>query len=186
MNIKELIKNNKYLCNSDNKNFMEIRGLKDNKLSICNQGGGFVKTIDIDNGSFINDIVNEKIKFTNNMPLEWKRVKLYFDHFLVKEKEEYKLKYFIEGYVTINKWNGWSMPMVELDQIKKFNEIQKKTSDSKDYTSFKIIDDKNISYRDENEEDIITIERSEFECNGKTIKAFDVSNGWTWSEEEIN
>ena len=177
MNIKELIKNNKYLCNSDNKNFMEIQGLKDNKLSICRQGGGFVKTIDIDNGSFINDVINEKIKFTNNMPLEWKRVKLYFDHF---EDD------FIIGYVTINKWNGWSMPMVELDQIKKFNEIQAKTLDTQSSSIFKIIDDKNISIREFDEDDIFTIERSEFECNSKTIKAFDVSNGWTWSEEEIN
>ena len=35
-------------------------------------------------------------------------------------------------------------------------------------------------------DEIITIERSEFNCNEKTIKAFDVSMGWTWSEEEIN
>ena len=186
MNIKELIKNNKYLCNSDNKNFMEIQGLKDNKLSICNQGGGFVKTIDIDNGSFIDDVINEKIKFTNNMPLEWKRVKLYFDHFGEMKNGEWVLNHFIEGYVTINKWNGWSMPMVELDQIKKFNEIQAKTLDTQSSSIFKIIDDKNISIREFDEDDIFTIERSEFKCNGKTIKAFDVSNGWTWSEEEIN
>ena len=31
MNIKELIKNNKYICNSDNKNYMEITEFKDNK-----------------------------------------------------------------------------------------------------------------------------------------------------------
>ena len=48
MNIKELIKNNKYICNSDNKNYMEITEFKDNKISICPQGGGFVKSIDID------------------------------------------------------------------------------------------------------------------------------------------
>mgnify|MGYP003625951188 FL=1 len=186
MNIKELIKNNKYICNSDNKNYMEITEFKDNKISICPQGGGFVKTIDIDNGSFIDDIVNEKIKFTNNMPLEWKRVKLYFDHFGEMKNGEWVLNHFIEGYVTINKWNGWSMPMVELDQIKKFNEIQAKTLDTQSSSIFKIIDDKNISIREFDEDDIFTIERSEFECNSKTIKAFDVSNGWTWSEEEIN
>jgi len=38
MNIKELIKNNKYICNSDNKNYMEITEFKDNKISICPQG----------------------------------------------------------------------------------------------------------------------------------------------------
>ena len=60
MNIKELIKNNKYICNSDNKNYMEITEFKDNKISICPQGGGFVKSIDIDNGKFIDDVVSKK------------------------------------------------------------------------------------------------------------------------------
>ena len=46
--------------------------------------------------------------------------------------------------------------------------------------------DENISIKDFNEDDIITFERSEFNCNGKTIKAFDVYMCWTWSEEEIN
>ena len=66
MNIKELIKNNKYICNSDNKNYMEITEFKDNKISICPQGGGFVKSINIDNGKFIDDVVSEnnsKINF---------------------------------------------------------------------------------------------------------------------------
>jgi len=54
-----------------------------------------------------------------------------------------------------------------------------------DFAIFKIIDDENISIRDFNEDEIITLERSEFNVNGKTIKAFDVSLGWTWSEEEI-
>jgi predicted Zn-dependent protease with MMP-like domain len=76
--------------------------------------------------------------------------------------------------------------MVELDQIKKFNQIQKKTMDCEPTSIFKIIDDENISIRDFNEDEIITLERSEFSVNGKTIKAFDVSLGWTWSEEEIN
>jgi hypothetical protein len=66
MNIKELIKNNKYMCNSNNDHYMEITELKDNKMSICPQGGGFVKSIDINNQSFIDDVRNEKIKFTNS------------------------------------------------------------------------------------------------------------------------
>jgi len=189
MNIKELIKNNKYICNSDNKNYMEITEFKDNKISICPQGGGFVKSINIDNGKFIDDVVSEKIKFTNDMPMVWKKVKLFHDHWLsdsVNENGEYTIKHYIEGYVTNHKWNGWSIPMVELDQIKKFNQIQKKTMDCEPTSIFKIIDDENISIRDFNEDEIITLERSEFSVNGKTIKAFDVSLGWTWSEEEIN
>ena len=46
-----------------------------------------------------------------------------------------------------------------------------------------------MQFQDErmfDEDEWITIEKSEFEVNGKTIKAFDVSLGWTWSEEEIN
>ena len=189
MNIKELIKNNKYMCSSNNDHYMEITELKDNKMSICPQGGGFVKSIDIDNGKFIDDVVSEKIKFTNDMPMEWKKVKLFHDHWLsdsVNENGEYTIEHYIEGYVTNHKWNGWSIPMVELDQIKKFNEIQVKTEYRDDFAIFKIIDDENISIRDFNEDEIITLERSEFNVNGKTIKAFDVSMGWTWSEEEIN
>ena len=121
MNIKELIKNNKYICNSDNKNYMEITEFKDNKISICPQGGGFVKSIDIDNGKFIDDVVSEKIKFTNDMPMEWKKVKLYHDHWIADNRID--LAHYIEGFVHEYKWNGWSMPMVELDQIKKFNEL---------------------------------------------------------------
>jgi len=189
MNIKELIKNNKYMCSSNNDHYMEITELKDNKMSICPQGGGFVKSIDINNQSFINDVKNEKIKFTNSFPMKWKKVKLYHDHWLsdsVNENGEYTIEHYIEGYVTNHKWNGWSIPMVELDQIKKFNQIQKKTMDGEPTSIFKIIDDENISIRDFNEDEIITLERSEFSVNGKTIKAFDVSMGWTWSEEEIN
>ena len=187
--LSELIKNNKYMCTSDNTNYMEITELKDNKLSICPQGGGFVKSIDINNQSFIDDVRNEKIKFTNSFPMKWKKVKLYHDHWLsdsVNENGEYTIEHYIEGYVTNHKWNGWSIPMVELDQIKKFNQIQKKTMDGEPTSIFKIIDDENISIRDFNEDEIITLERSEFNVNGKTIKAFDVSMGWTWSEEEIN
>ena len=190
MNIKELIKNNKYICNSDNKNYMEITEFKDNKISICPQGGGFVKSIDINNGKFIDDVVSKKIKFTNDMPMIWKKVKLYHDHWLSDETVEVngrvKIEHYIEGYVTNHKWNGWSIPMVELDQIKKFNQIQKKTMDGKPTSIFKIIDNENISIKDFNEDEIITIERSEFNVNGKTIKAFDVSLGWTWSEIKIN
>ena len=180
--LSELIKNNKYMCTSNNDHYMEITKFENNKLSICPQGGGFVKSIDINNQSFIDDVRNEKIKFTNSFPMEWKKVKLYFDHWVLDDGTNH----YIEGYVTDHKWNGWSMPMVELDQIKKFNKIQKATKYMDDFAIFKIIDDKNISIKDYDEDEITIIERSEFNCNGKTIKAFDVSLGWIWSEEEIN
>jgi hypothetical protein len=183
MNIKELIKNNKYICNSDNKNYMEITEFKDNKISICPQGGGFVKSIDIDNGKFIDDIVSEKIKFTNDMPMEWKKVKLYHDHWISNNNE---IEHYIEGYVTQHRWNGWSVPMVELDQIEKFNKIQKKTLDNEPSSIFKIIDEDSIQIKMFDEDDWIGIEASHIDVNNETIKAFDVSMGWTWSEEEIN
>ena len=183
MNIKELITNNKYICNSDNKNYMEITEFKDNKISICPQGGGFVKSIDIDNGKFIDDIVSEKIKFTNDMPMEWKKVKLYHDHWISNNNE---IEHYIEGYVTQHRWNGWSVPMVELDQIEKFNKIQKKTLDNEPSSIFKIIDEDSIQIKMFDEDDWIGIEASHIDVNNETIKAFDVSLGWTWSEEEIN
>ena len=191
MNIKELIKNNKYICNSDNKNYMEITEFKDNKISICPQGGGFVKSIDIDNGKFIDDVVSKKIKFTNDMPMEWKKVKLFHDHWLVDNSPigyngNLPLKYFIVGYVTNHKWNGWSIPMVELDQIKKFNDIQKKTMDGESSSIFKIIDEDSIQIRMFDEDELIGIEASYININNEQIKVFDVSMGWTWSEEEIN
>ena len=58
--------------------------------------------------------------------------------------------------------------------------------DSQSSSIFKVIDKDNISIRMFDEDEWITIEKSEFDVNGKTIKAFDVSLGWTWSEEEIN
>ena len=155
-----------------------------NKISICPQGGGFVKSIDINNGKFINDVISEKIKFTNDMPMEWKKVKLFHDHWVSENNE---IEHYIEGYVTNHKWNGWSIPMVQLDQIVKFNEIQEKTLDSEPSSIFKIIvKDSIICIKMFDEDEWVTIEKSEFDVNGKTIKAFDVSLGWTWSEEEIN
>ena len=106
MNIKELIKNNKFMCTSNNDHYMEITELKDNKMSICPQGGGFVKSIDINNQSFIDDVVSKKIKFTNSFPMEWKKVKLYHDHWVsdnVNKNGVYTIEHYIEGYVTNHK-----------------------------------------------------------------------------------
>ena len=83
------------------------------------------------------------------------------------------------------KWNGWSMPMVELDQIKKFNEIQKKTLDSEPTSIFKIIDEDSIQIKMFDEDDWIGIEAEYIDVNGQTKKVFDISLGWTWSEEDL-
>jgi len=176
--IRQAIKSSKYFYNNENKRYYDISKFEGNKLSICPQGGGFVGSLDITNQSFIKRFLDNKIEFTNQMPFVWKKVKLYHDHWVDD-------KYFIKGYVTEHKWNGWSIPMVELDQIEKFNQIQKKTLDSQSSSIFKIIDKNNISIRMFDEDEWITIESSEINVGGKKLKVFDVSLGWTWSEEDL-
>ena len=180
--IRQAIKSSKYFYNNENKRYYDISKFEGNKLSICPQGGGFVGSLDITNQSFIKRFLNNKIEFTNQMPFVWKKVKLYHDHWI---SDDNKIEHFIEGYVTEHKWNGWSIPMVELDQIKKFNQIQKKTLDSQSSSIFKIIDKDNISIRMFDEDEWVTIESSEINVGGKKLKVFDVSLGWTWSEEGL-
>ena len=180
--IRQAIKSSKYFYNNESKRFFDISNFEGNKLSICPQGGGFVKSINITDQEFINDFKKNKFEFTNQMPFVWKKVKLFHDHWL---SDDNKVEHFIEGYVTEHKWNGWSIPMVELDQIEKFNEIQKKTLDSQSSSIFKIIDKNNISIRMFDEDEWITIESSEINVGGKKLNVFDVSLGWTWSEEDL-
>ena len=180
--IRQAIKSSKYFYNNENKRYYDISKFEGNKLSICPQGGGFVGSLDITNQSFIKRFLDNKIEFTNQMPFVWKKVKLYHDHWV---DDKYFVKYFIKGYVTEHKCNGLSIPMVELDQIEKFNEIQKKTLDSQSSSIFKIIDKNNISIRMFDEDEWITIESSEINVGGKKLKVFDVSLGWTWSEEDL-
>ena len=188
--IRKKIKSSQYLYNKKSKRYFEITKFENNKLSINPQGGGFVKSIDVTQQSFIDDFKKGKFDFKNNMPFEWKKVKLFHDHWLVDNSPigydgNLPLKYFIVGYVTQHKWNGWSIPMVELDQIEKFNEIQKKTMDGESSSIFKIIDKENISIRMFDEDEWVTIESSQINVNGKKLKVFDVSLGWTWSEEVL-
>jgi len=186
--IRQAIKSSKYFYNNENKRYYDISKFEGNKLSICPQGGGFVGSLDITNQSFIKRFLNNKIEFTNQMPFVWKKVKLFHDHWLSDKTDENgiaTIEHYIEGYVTTHKWNGWSIPMVELDQIEKFNEIQKKTMDSQSSSIFKIIDKDNISIRMFDEDEWITIESSEINVGGKKLKVFDVSLGWTWSEEGL-
>jgi hypothetical protein len=75
--------------------------------------------------------------------------------------------------------------MVELDQIEKFNEIQKKTMDGESSSIFKIIDEDSIQIRMFDEDELIGIEASYINVNNKQIKVFDLSLGWTWSEEKL-
>ena len=179
--IRKKIKSSKYFLRENN--YYDISSFKNNILSISPQGGGFVKFIDVTKESFINDFKKGKFNFKNDMPMEWKKVKLFHDHWISDNNE---IEHYIEGYVTNHKWNGWSIPMVELDQIKKFNDIQKKTMDGESSSIFKIIDEDSIQIRMFDEDELIGIEASYININNEQIKVFDVSMGWTWSEEEIN
>lgn len=182
--LRKTINNNRFLFYPKLNLYREIVQLDKNKLSICNQGGGFVKSIDITDQKFLDDIDNGTIVFKLTIPFEFKKVKLFHDHWLGDNEinGERELNHTIEGYVTIQKWNGWSLPYVELNQIKKFNEIQKKTLDSEPTSIFKIISDDTISIIDFNEREEIIIDRESIIVNGKTKKVFDISLGWTWSE----
>ncbi len=176
--IRQKIKSSQFMYNKKSKKYFEITKFENNKLFISPQGGGFVKSIDVTQQSFINDFRKGKFDFKNNMPFVWKKVKLFHDHWI-------EGKHFIEGYVTEHKWNGWSIPMVELDQIEKFNEIQKKTLDSEASSIFRIIDEDSIQIKMFDEDEWVGIEASHIDVNNETIKAFDVSLGWTWSEEDL-
>ena len=107
--IRQAIKSSKYFYNNENKRYYDISKFEGNKLSICPQGGGFVGSLDITNQSFIKRFLDNKIEFTNQMPFVWKKVKLYQDHWV---DDKYFVKYFINGYVTENKWHVLSLPMV--------------------------------------------------------------------------
>jgi hypothetical protein len=185
--IRQLIKKNKYLFKKEKNRYFDINKFEKNKLSINPQGGGFVQSVDITDQNFINDFKNEKIIFKNELPMVYKKVKLYHDHWLSDNHVDGKrdIEHFIEGYVHEYKWNGWSMPMIELDQVKKFNKIQKLTEYDHDHSTFLIKDKNNISIIDFNERDETLIESEVIEVDGKKIKAFDVSLGWTWSEEDL-
>lgn len=184
--IRKKINSSKYFLRENN--YYDISSFKNNILSICPQGGGFVKFIDVTKKSFINDFKKGKFNFKNDMPFVWKKVKLFHDHWLSDKTDENgiaTIEHYIEGYVTTHKWNGWSIPMVEIDQIEKFNEIQKKTMDGQSSSIFKVIDKNNISIRMFDEDEWVTIESSQINVGSKKLKVFDVSLGWTWSEEDL-
>ena len=182
--LRKTINNNRFLFYPKLNLYRQIVQLDKNKLSVCNQGGGFVKSIDITDEKFLEDIDNGTIVFKLTIPFEYKKVKFYHDHWIADNRID--IAYYIEGYASEHKWNGWSIPMVELDQIEKFNEIQKKTLDSEPTSIFKIINEDNIEIKMFDEDDWLKIEAEHIDVNGKTKKVFDISLGWTWSEEDIN
>lgn len=175
--LRKTINNNRFLFYPKLNLYREIVQLDKNKLSVCNQGGGFVKSIDITDQKFLDDIDNGNIVFKLTIPFEFEKVKVFHDHWNDQ---------FITAYTTIQKWNGWSMPFVELSQIKKFNKIQKHNDCKEDTDLFKIISEDQISIIDFNDKEETIIDSQGIIVNGQTKKVFDISLGWTWSEEEIN
>ena len=175
--IRKQVKNNSYLFLKKSDIYLEINNEQKNKLQCSPIGGGFVKNVDITSFDFLLDYEKGNIKFVNEIPKEWDRMKVFHDHWENK---------FIYAYINPrHRWNGWFCPLVELSQIKKFNEIQKATEMSDDYSLFKIIDDNTISIKDYNEDEEIIIKSQDFDIYGTTIKVFDISLGWTWSAERI-
>ena len=192
MNIIEKIKSTKnkngvksYFCLPNFSAYESISEIKDNKLLFTSMGGGFVRSIDLDNPKFVRDVEEGKIIFTDQPPKPiYKKVKLSLDS--IGEIIGYSLQE--------RKWNGWSIVQVELDQVKKLNELAKK-SGMKDHLLFKIVDDDTLTIEEEidfNEETQSTVYESKIiksvsiEVEGKKVKTFDLmSYNWCWSEEEL-
>ena len=192
MNIIEKIKSTKnkngvksYFCLPNFSAYESISEVKENKLLFTSMGGGFVRSIDLDNPQFVRDVEEGKIIFTDQPPKPiYKKVKLSMDS--IGEIIGYSLQE--------RKWNGWSIVQVELDQVKKLNELAKK-SGMKDHLLFKIVDDDTLTIEEEidfNKEtqstvyETNTIKSVSIEVEGKKIKTFDLmSYNWCWSEEEL-
>jgi len=171
--LRKKIKDNNFLFYPKINLYREIRQLDKNKLSVCNQGGGFVKSVDITNEDFLKDVDDGIITFVKNIPLEYSKVKVFHDHWNNQ---------FINAYTTVQRWNGWAMPMVNLTNVKRFNTIQKHNDCKEDTDLFKIISEDKISIIDFNEREEIIIESQLIKVNNKDVKVFDLSLGWTWSE----
>ena len=171
--LRKKIKDNNFLFYPKINLYREIRQLDKNKLSVCNQGGGFVKSVDITNEDFLKDIDDGIITFVKNIPLEYSKVKVFHDHWNNQ---------FINAYTTVQRWNGGAMPMVNLANIKRFNTIQKHNDCKEPTDLFKIISEDKISIIDFNDREETIIESQLIKVNGKDVKVFDLSLGWTWSE----
>ena len=192
-NIIEKIKSTKnkngvksYFCLPDFSAYNSISEVKDNRLFFTAMGGGFVRSIDLDNPKFVRDVEEGKIIFTDQPPKPiYKKVKLSLDS--IGEIIGYSLQE--------RKWNGWSIVQVELDQVKKLNELYVKSGLGDHTTVFKVVDDDTLTIEEEidfNEETQSTVFESKIikseliEVEGKKVKTFDLmSYNWCWSEEEL-
>ena len=192
-NIIEKIKSTKnkngvksYFCMSDFSAYRSISEVKENRLFFTLMGGGFVQSFDLDNPKFVKEVEEGKVIFTDQPPKPiYKKVKLSLDS--IGEIIGYSLQE--------RKWNGWSIVQVELDQVKKFNELAKKSGLGNNTTIFKIVDDDTLTIEEEidfNEETQSTVYESKIikseliEVEGKKVKTFDLmSYNWCWSEEEL-
>ena len=192
-NIIEKIKSTKnkngvksYFCLPDFSAYNSISEVKDNRLFFTAMGGGFVRSIDLDNPKFVRDVKEGKIIFTDQPPKPiYKKVKLSLDS--IGEIIGYSLQE--------RKWNGWSIVQVELDQVKKLNELYVKSGLGDHTTVFKVVDDDTLTIEEEidfNEETQSTVFESKIikseliEVEGKKVKTFDLmSYNWCWSEEEL-
>jgi len=193
MNILEKIKSTKnkngvksYFCMSDFSAYRSISEVKNNRLFFTLMGGGFVQSFDLDNPKFVKEVKEGKVIFTDQPPKPiYKKVKLSLDS--IGEIIGYSLQE--------RKWNGWSIVQVELDQVKKFNELSVKSGLGNNTTIFKIIDDDTLTIEEEidfNEEtqstvyETNTIKSVSIEVEGKKVKTFDLNScNWCWSEEEL-
>ena len=192
-NIIEKIKSTKnkngvksYFCMSDFSAYRSISEVKENRLFFTLMGGGFVQSFDLDNPKFVKEVEEGKVIFTDQPPKPiYKKVKLSLDS--IGEIIGYSLQE--------RKWNGWSIVQVELDQVKKFNELSVKSGLGDHTTVFKIIDDDTLTIEEEidfDEETKSTIYGSNIiksvsiEVEGKKVKTFDLNScNWCWSEEEL-
>jgi len=192
-NIIEKIKSTKnkngvksYFCLPNFSAYESISEVKENRLFFTAMGGGFVHSIDLDNPKFVRDVKEGKVIFTDQPPKPiYKKVKLSLDS--IGEIIGYSLQE--------RKWNGWSIVQVELDQVKKFNELSVKFGLGDHTTVFKIVDEDTLTIEEEidfNEEtqstvyETNTIKSKLIEVEGKKVKTFDLNScNWCWSEEEL-
>lgn len=188
INILEIVTNKKYFYDTDTKsNYRNISEIKDNRLFFTNYGGGFVRSVSLENNDFVKAIEEKKITFTNDEPFDEYHIgKIYLECYEGGKPFDY-----VEGYISNNKfWNGWRIVNMTLEGIKKHNHLILQSNNFADLNNdpnspiFKIIDDDTIELKDEEEEGgKIIIKSHELIHEGKKIKVFDpCSMGWCWSE----